>query len=100
MTGKWRIVSMPMWDKTFLDMIEPAHISFDGRGGGTLAFGCINAALSCTLSTTDADFTCEGHDEMEPTSGEGWAELQPDGSLEGEICFQNGDESSFIAKKL
>ena len=90
---------MATWDKTFLDMIEPAHISFDGQDGGTLAFGCINATLSCTLSTTDADFTFEGHDEMQPTSGEGWAELQPDGSLQGEICFQNGDESSFIAKK-
>jgi hypothetical protein len=97
--GKWRIVAMAMWDKTFLDMIEPAHISFDGQDGGTLAFGCITATLTCSLTTTDADFTFEGQDEMETTSGEGWAELQTDGSLEGEINFQNGDESSFIATK-
>jgi hypothetical protein len=97
--GKWRIVSMIMWDKDFLDMIEPAHISFNGQDEGTLAFGCINATLRCSLTTTDADFTFEGQDEMEPTSGEGWAELQTDGSLEGEISFQNGDESSFIATR-
>lgn len=99
MKGKWRIVSMAMWDKTFLDMIAPAHIAFDGKDDGTLAFGCINATLACSLTTTDADFTFEGMDEMEQTSGEGWAELQPDGSLEGEISFHNGDESSFIARK-
>ena len=99
MKGKWRIVAMAMWDRDFLDMIEPAHILFDGQDSGALAFGCITATLTCSLTTTDADFTLEGQDEMEQTSGEGWAELLPDGSLEGEICFQNGDESSFIATK-
>ncbi len=99
MKGKWRIVSMAMWDKNFLDMIEPAHISFNDQDEGSFAFGCINATLACSLTTTDADFTFEGQDEMEPTSGEGWAELQPDGSLEGEISFQNGDETSFTATK-
>jgi hypothetical protein len=97
--GKWRIVSMAMWDKDFLDMIEPAHISFDAQDSGTLAFGCITVTLTCSLTTSDADFTFEGQDEMEPTSGQGWAELQPDGTLEGEITFQNGDESTFIARK-
>ncbi len=90
---------MAMWDKAFLDMIDPAHISFDGQDSGTLAFGCINATLTCSYTASDADFTFEGQDEMEPTSGQGWAELQPDGSLEGEITFQNGDESTFIATK-
>lgn len=99
MKGKWRIVSMAMWDKAFLDMMAPAHIVFDDQDGGTFAFGCINATMNCTLTDTDADFTFEGSDEMETTSGEGWAELQPDGTIKGEITFQNGDESSFIAKR-
>jgi hypothetical protein len=99
MKGKWRIVSMAMWDKDFLDMIAPAYIAFDGEDSGEFAFGCINGSMACSLTDTDADFTWEGNDEMEPAAGEGWADLMPDGSLEGEISFQNGDESSFIATK-
>ncbi len=99
MKGKWRIVSTAMWDKTFLDMIEPAHISFNEQDQGTLVFGCISATLSCSNTQTDADFSFEGQDERETTSGEGWAELQPDGTIEGEISFHNGDETSFTAKK-
>ena len=34
----------------------------------------------------------------EPASGDGWAELQDDGSLEGEICLINGDDIPFIAR--
>ena len=30
--------------------------------------------------------------------GDGWAELQPDGFLEGQICFHGGDEADFTAK--
>ena len=99
MKGKWQIMSMAMWNKDYFDMIEPAYISFNDKDEGILVFGCISARLTCSLTTTDVDFTFEGQDEMEATSGEGWAELQPDGSLEGEISFQNGDETSFTATK-
>ena len=32
--GKWRIVEADLWDRDYLDLVEPAHISFgkDGRG--------------------------------------------------------------------
>jgi hypothetical protein len=36
---------------------------------------------------------------MEPASGDGWAELRDDGSLEGEICLLNGDDIPFIARR-
>ena len=32
--GKWRIIEMELWDKDFLDMMEPAYIAFDGKAGG------------------------------------------------------------------
>jgi hypothetical protein len=35
---------------------------------------------------------------MDEACGDGWAELQDDGTLEGQICFQGGDEADFIAK--
>ncbi|WP_283843061.1 hypothetical protein [Bradyrhizobium sp. 2S1] len=36
---------------------------------------------------------------MEPAGGDGWAELQDNGSLEGEICLVNGDDIPFIARR-
>jgi len=36
---------------------------------------------------------------MEPANGDGWAELRDDGLLEGEICFLNGDDIPFIARR-
>lgn len=34
---------------------------------------------------------------MTEVDGDGWAELQPDGSLQGQFCIHNGDEIDFIA---
>jgi hypothetical protein len=36
---------------------------------------------------------------MEEASGRGWAELQDDGSLEGEISLESGDDIPFIARR-
>src|SRR5438874_2571889 len=43
-------------------------------------------------------FGWNGNDEMDEASGDGWAELQPNGSLEGQICFHGGDEANFTAR--
>ena len=40
-----------------------------------------------------------GNDEMDEAQGDGWAELQPDRSLKGQICFHRGDEANFIARR-
>ncbi len=39
MKGKWRIVKMPDYENDFLEVVEPAYIPFDGKGGGEFAFG-------------------------------------------------------------
>jgi hypothetical protein len=36
---------------------------------------------------------------MNEARGDGWAELQSDGSIKGMICFHNGDEANFIARR-
>jgi hypothetical protein len=46
-----------------------------------------------------ADFTWQGSDEMDPVSADGWAELDDDGTINGEISFHLGDESTFKARK-
>jgi hypothetical protein len=96
--GKWRIVEMEMWDKDFLDMMELAYIAFDGKAGGEFAFGCVTGNLYCRKATSGVEFTWDGNDEMDEASGDGWAEVQKDGSLNGEIRLHNGDDSTFKAR--
>jgi hypothetical protein len=96
--GKWRIVEMELWDADFIDLVGPGFILFDGKGGGEFSFGAVTGSLDCSDTPAGADFTWMGSNEMDEASGEGWAELQDDGSLNGEIAFHNGDESSFRAR--
>jgi hypothetical protein len=98
--GKWRITEMALWDKDYLDMVEPAYIQFQASGLGEFKFGCVVGGLDCTLYADAAEFTWEGNDEMDPVSGDGWAELDQDGTINGEISFHLGDESTFKARKL
>ena len=98
MKGKWRIIKMPDYTAGYPDMVEPAYILFDGEGGGEFAFGCVTGDIQGNGNTATVYFTWYGNDEMDEAHGEGWAELQPDGSLTGEICFHGGDEANFIAR--
>ena len=79
-------------------MMEPAYILFEATRG-EFAFGCVTGSFA-DASTSDAvAFDWEGADEMDEAHGDGWAELQEDGSLAGEIRFHNGDESRFVARR-
>jgi hypothetical protein len=97
--GKWRIIEMELWDSDYLDMVEPAYIQFQANELGEFKFGCVIGGLDCTLFAPAADFTWQGSDEMDPVSGDGWAELDDDGTINGEISFHLGDESAFKARK-
>lgn len=96
--GRWRIVQIPDYDTDYPDMMGPAYIVFEGDGSGEFAFGCVNGDIWGAGDADAVDFSWQGNDEMDEASGNGWAELQPDGSLSGEICFHRGDEIPFIAR--
>ena len=96
--GKWRIVEMPDYQANYPDMVEPAYILF-GPYGGEFAFGCVTGAFADTSPGDATAFDWDGNDEMDEVSGDGWAELQPDGSLLGGINFHNGDEIAFNARR-
>lgn len=89
---------MELWDKAFIDLLGPGCISFDKQGGGELCFGAVTGGLDCAHAKASIDFTWAGSDENDVASGNGWVELQNDGSLKGQIRFRLGDESSFTAK--
>jgi hypothetical protein len=95
--GRWRIVEMPDYVEDYPDMMEPAYILFESGGSGEFVFGCIAGQIHCDGAY--ATFSWQGNDETDEARGNGWAELQPDGSLGGEICFHNGDEAAFNARR-
>jgi len=96
--GRWRIVEMPDYTDDYPDMMEPAYILFE-PASGEFAFGCVTGAFAGGGDHDTVEFDWDGNDEMDQAQGDGWAELQPDGSLKGAICFHGGDEANFIARR-
>lgn len=99
--GKWRIVEMPGYAADYPDLVESAYILFENHGAGEFAFGCCTGHIweASNANASSISFSWDGSDEMDEVCGDGSAELQPDGSLHGEICYRHGDEIPFIAKK-
>ena len=63
------------------------------------AFGRVTGAFADTSPGDATAFDWDGNDEMDEVSGDGWAELLPDGSLAGGINFHYGDEITFTARR-
>jgi len=95
--GRWRIVAMPDYVEDYPDMVEPAYILFEENGAGEFAFGCVTGHIFQGGNGDAVSFSWSGNDEMDEARGDGWAELQPDGNLHGQICFHSGDEADFLA---
>lgn len=96
--GRWRIVEMPDYTDDYPDMMEPPYILFEPTRG-EFAFGCVAGAFAGGGDHDAVEFDWDGNDEMDEACGDGWAELQSDGTLIGEICFHGGDEISFTARR-
>jgi len=100
--GRWRIVETGVWDQEALDLVVPAHITFDRRGLGEMHMIAISASIDYRLEDRSGvpvvEFSWSGFDEMDPTSGRAWASVEGD-SMRGKLFIHQGDESSFIAKR-
>lgn len=99
LTGRWRIVAMPDYVEGYRDMMEPAYIEFAADGSGEFTFGCVTGQIFGAGDGNNVAFSWQGNDEMDEAQGDGWAEIQPDGSISGQIGFHGGDEADFIAPK-
>ncbi|GGC65386.1 hypothetical protein [Chelatococcus reniformis] len=95
--GKWRIVELPGYEDDCADMVEPAYILIEARGGA-FVFGCVTGSFAHGAKGDAVEFAWNGNDEMDEASEEGLAELQPDSSLRGEISFHAGDDIPFVAR--
>ena len=93
--GKWRVTQTPDYD-----MARPGSYILFARDGGQFALDCLTGSIHGRCEGNAVEFRWSGNDEMDPASGHGWAEMQNDGSLEGEICLEGGDDIPFIARRL
>ena len=91
--GRWRIVAADLWERDYLDLVEPAALVVQAAGQGEIAFGALQASLDIDYGPDEIGFTWAGFDEMDEVSGSGSAELQADGSLQIEFEYHNGDEA-------
>ena len=96
--GKWQIVESGTWPRDHLDLCGPAYLRIDADGTGEMAFGALVATVDGGFTSSGVDFDWDGADEGDQVTGTGWADLRDDGFLEGEIAYDNGDDTSFIAK--
>ena len=96
--GRWRITEIEGWDADYVDMVTPGYFQFD-RTGGQAEFGAMHLSLDCWFGQAGAHFNFQGSDEGTEVSGDGDAELDDDGTLQGEIRFHNGDDMPFIARR-
>jgi hypothetical protein len=97
--GRWRIVEADLWDRDYLDLVEPAYVTFDEYGRGEFAFGVVNATMELEYARRIVFFTWAGFDEGDEVSGSGSAELDEDGSVEIELSFHNGDDAVLKARR-
>ena len=102
--GTWRIYKMEMWDKDYLDMECKAYIRIERGSLGEFRFGLVQCDIDGEIVKSGGEsrfeFTFDGNDEMDPTSGSGWARLTGKNDMEGKIKFHKGDSSLFWAKRL
>ena len=98
--GRWRIVEADLWDRGYLDMVEPAVMTIRANGQGEIAFGAMQASLDLGYSRSTVFFTWAGFDEMDEVSGSGSAELLEDGTIEIGLAYHLGDEAVLKAERM
>jgi hypothetical protein len=100
--GKWSIIEMEAWDLEYVNTEVPGHFTFKKNGTGLFQFGLVQGEMDCRLDIDDKreriEFSWEGQDELDPTSGRGWAVIES-GELCGRIFIHLGDDSAFRARK-
>jgi hypothetical protein len=100
-TGRWRITEMYEWDE--IHLAGSAHISFNGKDRGELAFLAVEADLDVRYGSRDgaacAEFSWEGFDDGTAASGRGRVALGGAGRLVGHIFIHKGDDSGFVAER-
>ncbi len=94
--GWWRIVETSQWVDDDLDILGPALVSLTGQDD-RLRMHCLLAELDVRPRGDGVAFTWQGAWEYDQMGGRGFAALDRDGRLVGEITIHRGDDSTFVA---
>jgi hypothetical protein len=100
LVGRWRIVEADLWDRDYLDLVEPATKTNGADGHGEIAYGAMQAGLDLEYSRTMVFFTWAGFDEGDDINGTGSAELNDDGNLKIAFAYHLGDEAVLKAEPM
>ena len=78
-----------------------ASFSYLSPEGGTSEFGAVQIGLECWYGPTGGSLQLHGSGESTEVygNGNGDADLEPDGTLTGEIRCNNGDDMPFTATR-
>jgi len=91
---------MEGWTRADLDLVVPAFIEFDSRGGGEFQFCALSGDIDYRVSTEVGRVLIEwswlGDDDGTEVCGRGWAYREGD-VLVGRIFAHGGDEFPFDA---
>ncbi len=73
MLGKWCIVEMDLWDLDALELMGPGFIELNEGGTGSFRFLAVEGSMDVRSpaegTVRDAEFSFDGVDECDPTSG-------------------------------
>ena len=101
--GTWHIYEMEMWDKEYFNMEVQAFITIKSDCLGNFQFGLVSGEIDGKVvdhaDKKRFEFTFEGNDENDDTSGSGWIKLKDKSIIEGEFRFHQGDDSKFLARR-
>jgi len=93
---------MELWKSEDLDLLGPAQLTLERDGGGTMRVIAVDVGLDYRVVPRDGqpviEFSLDGIDEGDRTTGRGWALLRGD-ELHGRIFFHHGDDSAFTARR-
>jgi hypothetical protein len=93
--GRWRIVSMSVWEQDFVDEEEEGDIEFAGKGQGEFHFGYVLGHRDCRLTTKTASQRSNGPG-MATTR---WRRLKGEAGRSSKVMNSTG-RSSFIRETI
>jgi hypothetical protein len=82
--GSWRISDMQLWDTEVIELLGPGSFTFGDDRSGKFQFIAVRGWRD---------------DESSEASGRGWAIVEDNGTLSGQIFFHQAGDSAFTAKR-
>jgi len=96
--SRWQIESMGIWEKEFIDLIEPGYILLDSNGTGSMVWGAINSTIHGGFcpEKNKYEFRWQGFDEGDPVTGIVRLHFISRNKAVGNLSIENGDATDLV----